>query len=131
MKIKRSSNPDKDDLTPKCRAVLDLLNSLVEQFKYLMEEAPTTQTTKGKSRPCSKAIDKVKESLQMFDDIVTNVVIPSAEKKQSLSNLKNEIKLTLDEVHQKGKIFINKATVFSTDPLGEKIILFKYSRISK
>ena len=54
----------------------------------------------------------------MFDDIVTNVVIPSAEKKQSLSNLKAEIKLTLEDVQSLGKQFINKATVFSTDPLG-------------
>ena len=108
---------DKEDLTPKCRAVLDLLNSLVEQFKYLMEESPTAQT-KGKSRPCAKAIDKVRESLNMFDDIVTNVVIPSAEKKPSLSNLKNEIQLTLDDVQTLGKEFIAQATIFSTDPLG-------------
>ena len=50
---------DKEDLTPKCKAVLDLLNSLVEQFKYLMEEAPNSQVVKGKSRPCAKAIQKV------------------------------------------------------------------------
>ena len=54
---------DKEDLTPKCKAVLDLLNSLVEQFKYLMEESPTAQSPKGKSRPCAKAIEKVRSPI--------------------------------------------------------------------
>ena len=85
----------------------------------LLRPRPKTPTLINVLRTAKDSlVIQVSESLQMFDDIVTNVVIPSAEKKQSLSNLKAEIKLTLEDVQNLGKQFINKATVFSTDPLG-------------
>ena len=54
----------------------------------------------------------------MFDDIVNNVVIPSAEKK-SQENLKVEIQRTLEQLQIQGKVFVKKATIFSRDPLEE------------
>ena len=49
---------DEDDLNPKCKAVMDLLQSLVTHFKFLMEDTQST-LPKGQSKPCSKAIAKV------------------------------------------------------------------------
>ena len=59
---------DNDDLNPKCKAVLDLLNDLVTHFRYLMEDTQSP-LPKGHSKPCAKAIAKVKSekiSLELF-----------------------------------------------------------------
>ena len=59
---------DNDDLNPKCKAVLDLLNDLVTHFRYLMEDTQSP-LPKGHSKPCAKAIAKVKSEkifLELF-----------------------------------------------------------------
>jgi hypothetical protein len=54
---------DNDDLNPKCKAVMDLLQNLVTHFKFLMEDTQST-LPKGQSKPCSKAIAKVNLTLR-------------------------------------------------------------------
>ena len=107
---------DNDDLNPKCKAVLDLLNDLVTHFRYLMEDTQSP-LPKGHSKPCAKAIAKVtsdknqniqnhfffkvEESLQMFNDVTNNVIIPAAGAKSS-ENLKLEIIRTLEQLNYQG-----------------------------
>ena len=61
---------DNDDLNPKCKAVLDLLNDLVTHFRYLMEDTQSP-LPKGHSKPCAKAIAKVRplKTLKYFNSI--------------------------------------------------------------
>ena len=60
---------DNDDLNPKCKAVLDLLNDLVTHFRYLMEDTQSP-LPKGHSKPCAKAIAKVNLSMKSLSCVL-------------------------------------------------------------
>lgn len=106
---------DKDDLTPKCGTVLEILQDLVKHFQYLMEDKPSP-LKKGISRPCHIAIKKVEVSLEMIQKIGNEEVIPSADRK-NLVSLKAEIVKTLEQLKEEGNQFVKSANEFAVEPL--------------